>query len=146
MSAKSPAIVVYERTGVWTPAVRFAALQQGVRVIETRQIDAALKIALERPMCVIGWEVTADSQRAMVDALDAAAKIPTCYSLILINRDPQVNELAWRQLGAVHVIKSPRNCEAILRIAKKAFVGVTAPSGNIEDRILAQLPWADFRV
>lgn len=116
-------------------------------VVETRSIDQLLEELARSTAAVVAIEVADNRIESSIAAVAQTARWhPGAVIVALANRKLGGYETVLREVGAAHVVVSPRQAREIVAIASQRLAATgendfNAEEGSLEQQILARLPW-----
>lgn len=144
-SSLSPELIVCERSGRWAVALRAALADAAVgpRVRETRSLADCWQELARRPSSFVVAELTLSAADALADRLARLERqFPLAAVAVVADRSLAELEPLVRQAGAVHFVTSPREADALARLASRHLERAAAPRRSVRETVLARLPWA----
>jgi DNA-binding NtrC family response regulator len=142
-------LIICETTGDWAAAL-WQWLPASVSLIETRSLGEMWERLHSAPAAMVALELTTERAESLLAALvQLDREFPQSVALVLAERNLAGWEEIVRQAGAVHFIVSPRRLDEVVELVRRAASAIAnqLPSGNesvnLEDQILANLPWGD---
>ena len=145
-------LIFCERTGNWAAAWRLAWQRAGIhfceapadlRCIETRSPVECLERLTDWPAAFVILELTSAACDQTLDLLaDIGVRFRPARLAVVCERPMIDYEWLARELGAVHVLASPRELPALCRMVARYAARLPEPSLDWEERIWASLPWA----
>jgi hypothetical protein len=140
----SPArLIVCERSGSWSAALRSELAEAGVRLWECRSLPEAWEALAQTPAAFL----IAEADRAnLADLLRRMAwfsrDFPQARIAVVAQRDMARFEWLLREAGAVHFLSSPRRLTPLAGLVVRHLANVPLPAQTMVERIWASLPWA----
>ncbi len=140
----SPArLIVCERRGSWSAALRAELAEAGVRLWECRSLPEAWDALTQTPVAF----VIAEADRQNLDDLLRrmawfSRDFPHARIAVVAQRNMARFEWLVREAGAVHFLTSPRRLTPLAGLVVRHLANVPLPSQTMMERIWASLPWA----
>lgn len=134
-------LIVCEQRGTWAAALR-RVLADAVELIETRSPAECRREVAERGPGLVAIEFSGGR------AADAAALVawvhdasPASLPVVLVER--RLADWCWRlrELGAAHVVVSPRQLGPLREIAVRLERRWPAPTTSWTEKLWVALPW-----
>lgn len=143
----SPArLIVCERNGSWTVALRSELAKSGVRIWECRSLPEAWEALTQTPAAFVIAEAT---QANLEDLLRRMAwfsrDFPQARIGVAAPRDMARCQWLLREAGAVSFIATPRQLTSLARLATRHLANVPQPPQTMVQQIWASLPWGPVR-
>lgn len=141
-------VVICEASGDWAALVR-RNLPGATTVVEIRTIDELWTPMREAPQAVVAMELRGERGWELLTSLRRLDRdFPEALPVVLAQRHLRSWEDLCREAGAVAFIASPRSIGDLLQIAggrgrSESEWTVDDQQLPLEDRILANLPWAN---
>jgi hypothetical protein len=142
VSLAASRLIVCERAGEWSAALRAELAEAGVTVWECRRLAEAWSALEETPGAFVIAEATREnldelSQRLMWLSRD----FPSARAAVVADRSMAAYEWLVREAGAVHFIVSPRRLPALAAMVVRHLANAPMPVQTLVERIWASLPW-----
>jgi hypothetical protein len=138
-----PQLLICERTGRWAIAWR-GALGAEARVQEVRSLKQVDEILQPTPSVPVAVDGAAFSSEKLLQAI-ARWSAAGATVLVMAPQDWVGEESTFREVGATHVVFSPRSLRPAVRLVERHYRGLPdepAEVGTVEERIRRRLPWA----
>lgn len=137
----TPGVIVCERTGKWATALE-RHLPPAVRLRQTRSLGECVGVLATAPASLLALEVTRENLASLLSVLgDLGHKFPLARALVLADRGWERYQWLFREAGAVHFSVSPRESEALARLARRHLGRITPPREDLATQIWDALPW-----
>jgi hypothetical protein len=136
--------ILCERSEKWVVALRRPLQMVGHRVFETRSLDECWNEVVAHPASLVGMEATRTNLEVLVPWMTRFARaFPSARVVVLGSRGLEASQWLLREVGAVHVVFSPRDWPPLVRIVQR-HLGAAAGQGDSDrQRVWRRLPWAD---
>ena len=139
--------ILCERTGKWVVALRRALSASGPRVFETRHLDDCWKEVVACPASMVAVEVTAANLPHVTTWLrQFSHRFCHAQAVVLGARGLESSEWLLREMGAVHVVFSPRDMTSLIRVVRRHVAGHPAGERSPRQLVWQRMPWADGEV
>ena len=144
----SPAsrLIVCERTGEWTAAIRIELADSSVKIWECRRLDEAWTALAETRAAFLIAEATSKNLGELVERMSWLRRdFPHARAAVVAARSLADCESIVREAGAIHFLTSPRQLPPLVRLVVRYLANPGAPglpSQNLTEQIWASLPWA----
>lgn len=113
------------------------------RVCETRSLAECRQELARRPSSFVVAELTPSIVDGLVDLLAGLPRqFPLAAVAVVAERSLADHEPLVREAGAVHFVASPRETDALARLACRHLERAASPRRSVGETILAGLPWA----
>lgn len=142
--ALAPArIIVCETGSKWAVALRRQLpLKPFGPVRETRTLDACWQEAAANPTSLVVLEVTLSNLERLAATLPKyLGKLPRARAVVVGERRLAAAEWLMRELGAVHVVFSPRAMSPLVRIIRRYMDRVSKQQPSAAIVPWRELPW-----
>ena len=134
-------LIVCESSGSWAVGLRRVLRRDRWRVIETRSVDDCWQQLAREPTSIIAWEGTLDGAETVAEQLiEQSRSFPRSPGIVVCRGRATHDEWLWREAGAVHVVRSPRELPSILGMARRHGIRFPAQQRSLEETIWRQLP------
>ncbi len=145
MASKS-SVIVCERRGIWAAGLR-RHLPREIRVYETRTpADCRCELAA-RPASLVAVELLQTNVTGTLDLLALVARtFPLARAVAVAERGWEPYEWLLREAGAIHFTTSPRQSDALARLAVRHAARVPLPRTTLVAQIWDSLPWQEMAV
>jgi DNA-binding NtrC family response regulator len=153
---KRAPLIFCERSGQWAAAWRIAWRRRlrgaepraDIRVRETRSAAECLEAIESAPAAFVVLELTAaDCDRALDLLFEISTRYRGAAAAVAAERTTKHYEWLAREMGAVHVLVSPRELPSLVgmveRFAERFAARFPQRELEFEDRVWASLPWGD---
>ena len=138
--------IICERSTTWTVALRGPLREVGVRVHETRSLDACWEELALHPASVVGLEATAANLESLVPwMVRVASTFARVRVVVLASRGMETCQWLWREAGAVHVAFSPREARLLVRLVRRHLSAQPGADTSDQEHIWWRLPWDEAR-
>ncbi len=142
MSVPPARLIVCERTGRWTVALRRELAEMGVRIRETRSLAECWDVLGESPCSFAVLELTV---AGVDDLLGRMARLGWDFPLarVAVVADRDLADYQWlaREAGAVHFVCSRRQLGPLAQLACRHLARAPVVPQGLAQRIWATLPW-----
>lgn len=136
--------IICERSEKWAAALRRPLKLVGHRIVETRSLDDCWAEVGASPASLVAVEATAVNLETLVPWMQRlTAAFPRTRVVVLGNRALESGQWLLREVGAVHVIFSPRQWQPVVRIAQRHLGSAPRLDDTDRQRIWRRLPWAE---
>jgi hypothetical protein len=143
-SAFSARLIVCERSGEWSAALRLELANSGVRVWECRRIAEAWAALAEMPCAFVVVEATRTNLDDLIERLDRLRRdLPDARAAVVADRGLAAYRWLLREVGAVHFLVSTRQLPSLARLVVRHLANVPMPQQTLVERIWASLPWPE---
>ena len=136
-------LIVCEQRGTWATALR-RTLAGAVEIVETRSPGECRRAVAERGPALVAVEFAG---RRAADAAELVAWIhdaaPASVSVVLAERRLAGCRWQLRELGATHVVVSPRRLEPLQEIARRLERRWPPSPTSWTEKRWASLPWSE---
>ena len=139
----SPArLIVCERSGSWSAALRGELAATGVRLWECRSLPEAWDGLAQTPAAFVIAEADRENLGSLLRRMAWFSRdFPRARIAVVAHRDMARFEWLVREAGAVHFLASPRRLTPLAGLAVRHLSNVPLPSQTVVQRIWAGLPW-----
>jgi len=139
-------LIVCERSGSWSVALRGELAETGVRLWECRGLPEAWEALSQTPAAF----VIAEASRENIDdllprMLWLSRDFPLSRIAVVAPRDLASFEWLLREAGAVHFLTSTRRLAPLAGLVIRHLANVPLPPQTMLERIWARLPWGRGR-
>jgi hypothetical protein len=135
-------LIVCERSGKWAVAMRRSSQIGSCRVYETRSPEECRDEVQASPASLVAVEATTANFEDILDWLaELRRDFPLCHVVVLGHRGLQRGQWLLREAGAAHVVHSPRDVDAVIRIASRQLKGKSDTDQLTRERLLDRIPW-----
>ena len=146
-NANMAQLIVCERTGVWTAALR-RAIGSSYRIVrECRNLADAEQMLDCWCASLVAVEVTpAGFDRALGWLRDLERRWPLARAVALVSRELD-DDACWalREAGAIDVARSPRDLGGVADVAVRHVARAPARMATVSEQVLGSVPWlTDF--
>jgi hypothetical protein len=142
----SPRLLVVEKTGCWAAALRRAAGSRELPLVEVRSLEQAERELLEHPSSIAAVEISAASLVRVATRVAAwRMRFAGAAHLLLADEELVPLDSMLRETGAVHVLFSPRDLHASVRLIRRHLDRAPRPALSLEESVLSRLPWQAAR-
>jgi len=140
----SPArLIVCERSGPWSAALRSELAEAGVRLWECRSLPEAWKAILQTPTAFVIAEATRENLDDLLRRMAWFSRdFPQARIAVVAPRNLAHFEWLVREAGAVDFLTSPRRLTPLAGLVVRHLANVPLPAQTMMERIWASLPWA----
>jgi hypothetical protein len=139
----SPArLIVCERSGSWSAALRGELAETGVRLWECRTVAEAWDALAETPAAFVIAEAAAENLENLLRRMNWFARdFPLARIAVVAPRNMAGCQWLLREAGAVHFLTSPRRLAPLAGLVVRHLANVPLPAQTLLERIWASLPW-----
>jgi hypothetical protein len=134
-------LIVCERTGLWSVAIRRELADAGIRVWETRTLADCCSELAEHPASFAVVELGTNALGVLRLLASQPRRFPAARLAVVTDRSRADYERLAREAGAVHFISSPRQTGLLARLACRHLAQVPPPQHTLAERIWTSLPW-----
>jgi len=135
-------LIVCERSGEWSAALRVELDGSGVRLWECRRLAEAWAALAETNSAFVVVEATRENLDELLERLLWMSRdFPRARAAVVADRDLARCEWLAREAGAVHFLVSPRRLAPLAGLVARHLANVPAPPQTFVERIWASLPW-----
>jgi len=136
-------LIVCERTGEWTAALRKELVDLNVKVFECRRLAEAWAALAQTNAIFLIAEATSGNLSELVERLKWLRRdFPHARAAVVADRSLTDCEWLVREAGAIHFLASPRQLQSLVTIVIRHFAIVPLPAQTLTEQIWASLPWA----
>jgi hypothetical protein len=142
---KTGRLIVNEKRGRWSAALRREPALADVHVHETRALNHCWRELAAWPASFLVWEATLENTQELIDGIMRLVReYPQTAAVAVAERPCRVLEWVVREAGAIHFVASPRQLVELARMAQRHLA--VAPPAELSplEGIWAELPWTDF--
>ena len=141
-AAAAARLIVCERTGEWSAALRVELAESGLRLWECRRLAEAWSALAESAGAFVIAEVTRENIGELLQRLSWLDRdYPLARAAVVADRGLAPYEWLVREAGAVHFLTLPRRLGPLARLALRHLANVPVPEQSLIERIWATLPW-----
>jgi len=141
-SASTARLIVCERSGEWSAALRLELADSGVRLWECRRIAEAWTALAETPCSFAVVEANRPNLGDLIERLERLRHdFPGARAAVVADRNLAGYEWLLREAGAVHFLVSTRHVPPLARLVVRHLANVPLPQQTFVERIWASLPW-----
>ena len=139
----SPArLIVCERSGQWSSALRAELAGAGIRLWECRSLPEAWDALAQTPAAFLIAEVARENLEDLLRRMAwFSCDFPRGRIAVVGRRSMARFEWLLREAGAVHFLASPRRLRSLAGIVIRHLARVPPPQQTMVERIWASLPW-----
>jgi hypothetical protein len=142
--SNNPSVIVCERRGIWAAGLR-RHLPRAIRVRETRNFADCRRELTAWPASLVAVEVSRTNVAGALDLLtEVARKYPLARAAAVAERGCEPYEWLLREAGAIHFTTSPRESDALARLAVRLAARGPVPRTTLVAQIWDSLPWQDL--
>jgi hypothetical protein len=140
--APAARLIVCERMGEWSAALRVELAESGVRMWECRRLTEAWAALAESAGAFVIVEATRENLPELLERLSWLDRdYPLARAAVVADRGLAEYEWLVREAGAVHFLTSPRGLAPLARLVVRHLANVPVPEQPLVERIWATLPW-----
>jgi hypothetical protein len=140
--ASAARLIVCERLGEWSGALRAELAGSGVRLRECRRLAEAWAELTETPYAFVVVEATRANLGELVQRISWLGRdFPHARAAVVAERGLGGHEWLLREAGAVHFLTSPRRLPPLARLVVRHLANAPVPQQTLVERIWASLPW-----
>jgi hypothetical protein len=143
-------IVVMERSGQWTAALRRELPPATVRLIETRTLEECFRRLAEWPKGFAAIELSEERiEPLLAGLLRMERRYPEARAIVLAGRGLAAYADLLREAGAGCFVSSIRSLAAVAELVRRRAARLAAASeasaggDDLLAEVLADLPWSD---
>jgi hypothetical protein len=139
-----PALTICERTGKWAVAWRRAARGADSQspLHEVRGLEECRQAVSAAQAGFVLLEMTAENLAQLFEMLAwLQFDYPSVRAAVLADRGLGDYELTARQLGAIHVVDSPRRLAPLTGVVRRFLASLPQPQLDTREEIWQRLPW-----
>ncbi len=145
-TSSSARLIVCERSGPWSAALRSELAEAGVRVWECRSLPEAWEALGQTPAAFVVAEATGENLDNLLRRMAWFSRdFPQARIAVAARRGMARFEWLLREAGAVHFLTSPRRLAPLAGMVVRHLANVPLPSQSMVQRIGASLPWDPAR-
>ncbi len=138
----SARLIVCERSGSWSAALRSELAETGVRVWQCRSLPEAWEAMAQTPAAFVIAEAARENLDSLLRRMAWFCRdFPQGRIAVVAPRNMARFEWLLREAGAVHFLTSPRRLTPLAGAVVRHLANVPLPSLTMVDRIWASLPW-----
>ncbi len=138
----SARLIVCERDGSWSVALRCELAEAGVRVWECRSLAEAWEALAKTPAAFVIAEATRENLDGLLRQMAWFSRdFPQARIAVVAPRNMARFQWLVREAGAVHFLVSPRQLSSLAALATRHLASVPQPPQTMVQRIWASLPW-----
>ena len=139
----SPArLIVCERSGSWSAALRSELAEAGVRLWECRRLPEAWDALAQTPAAFVLAEAAEENIEDLLRRMASFSRdFPQARIAVVARRQMARYEWLFREAGAVHFLASPRRLAPLAGLVVRHLANVPLPAQSLVERIWASLPW-----
>lgn len=143
-------LLVCARTSRWVAAIR-AHLDGHFELAETRSARECLDALADAPTSLVAWEWNTARLSEVIEALgEMDRRYPLARLVALSDEASDATSAAlgeeWlREVGAVHVVRSPLEAGVIVNLARRHAARLPEARRGWAERIWEELPWRPAR-
>lgn len=142
MKAMTARLIVCEKSGRWAAALRRQAGERELPIVEARSSEQAVRELETFPASLVAVEMIAASAAEAASRWSATAqRFPAARWIALLDEALANHELLFREAGALHIVVSPRDLSATVRLIRRHLARAPQSEMSLEESILARLPW-----
>lgn len=136
-------LILWERTTCWAGALRRAASDQPIRLVETRTWAECLDYLCEASSSVVALELAPQGAEKVLAALEELdRRFPLAVPLVLADRSMKAHGPLMREAGALHFTSSPRRLDFVGQLVRRHLDRMPDQTDNLRDAVWARMPWA----
>jgi hypothetical protein len=135
-------LIVCERSGSWSVALRSELAEAGVRLRECRSLPEAWEALAQTPAAFVIAEAAHENIENLLRRMVWFSRdYPQARIAVVAQRNMARFEWLLREAGAVHFLTSPRRLAPLAGLAVRHLANVPPPPQTMVQRIWASLPW-----
>ncbi len=135
-------LIVCERDGSWSVALRSELGETGVRVWECRSLTEAWAALVTTPAAFVIAEATRENLESLLRRMVWFSRdFPQARIAVVASRSMARFQWLVREAGAVHFLVSPRQLTSLAALVTRHLANVPPPPQSMIQRIWASLPW-----
>ncbi len=135
-------LIVCERSGQWSAALRGELAEAGVRLWECRRLQEAWDALAQTPAAFVIAEAAEENLEDLLRRMTWFSRdFPNARIALVAQRSMARCEWLVREAGAVHFLTSPRQLTPLAGLVIRHLANVPQPSQSLLERIWASLPW-----
>jgi DNA-binding NtrC family response regulator len=135
-------LIVCERSGSWSAALRGELAEAGVRLWECRSLPEAWDALAQTPAAFVIAEATRENLDNLLRRMAWFSRdFPQGRMAVVAQRKMARFEWLLREAGAVDFLTSPRRLAPLAGMVVRHLASVPLPSQTMVERIWASLPW-----
>ncbi len=139
----SPArLIICERSGLWSVALRGELAEAGVRLWECRSLPEAWEALAQTPSAFVIAEAVRENLDNLLRRMAWFSRdFPQGRIAVVAQKNMARFEWLLREAGAVHFLTSPRRLTPLAGLVVRHLANVPLPAQTMVQRIWASLPW-----
>ena len=139
----SPArLIICERSGSWSVALRGELAEAGVRLWECRSLPEAWEALAQTPSAFVIAEAACEDLDNLLRRMAWFSRdFPQGRIAVVAQKNMARFEWLLREAGAVHFLTSPRRLTPLAGLVVRHLANVPLPVQTMVQRIWASLPW-----
>ncbi len=138
----SARLIVCERSGSWSVALRGELAEAGVRLWECRGLAEAWEALAQTPAAFVIAEAAEENLDDFLRRMAWFSRdFPQARIAVVAHRNMARFEWPLREAGAVHFLTSPRRLTSLAGMVVRHLANVPPPPQTMVQRIWASLPW-----
>ncbi|MGA2259321.1 MAG: hypothetical protein ABSG53_32000 [Thermoguttaceae bacterium] len=142
VESSSARLVVCERSGSWSVALRGELAEAGVRVWEYRTLPEAWEALAQTPAAFVIAEATRENLDNLLQRMIWMSRdFPQARIAVVGQRNMARFEWLLREAGAVHFLTSPRRLAPLAGLVVRHLANAPLPPQTMLERIWGSLPW-----
>jgi hypothetical protein len=136
-------LIVCESCGTWGIRLRrILRPDDGWRIRETRSPTDCWQQLTQHPTSLVAWEGASMEPASLAERLiEQSRRFPRAPSVVLCTRELARFARLWREAGAMHVVRSPRELPRVLGIARRHRQRYPQREPALQRPAWRQLPW-----
>jgi len=139
-----PRVIACERRGIWAAGLR-RHLPREIRVRETRNFADCRRELATWPASLVVVEFSRSNIVGALDLVsDASGRFPLARAVAVAERGCELYEWLTREAGAIHFTTSPRESDALARLAVRLAARGPVPRATLVAQIWDSLPWQEM--
>ena len=139
----SSCLIVCEKDGRWSAALRAALGRRVPRISETRSLTQAAAALAESPCSLLAVEANDANLSSVIDLVARIAiDYPRAKVVALIGPDMAAAEALLRESGAIDVLDSLRHAPRLARLAQRHHALAPSEPLGVRQTAWQRLPWA----
>ncbi|MGO9115142.1 MAG: hypothetical protein ACLP9L_38510 [Thermoguttaceae bacterium] len=138
----SARLIVCERSGSWSVALRSELAETGIWIWECRSLPEAWEALVQTPAAFLIAEAARENLDSLLQRMAWFSRdFPQGRIAAVTQRNMARFEWLLREAGAVHFLASPRQLTALAGLVARHLANVPQPPQTMVQRIWASLPW-----
>jgi hypothetical protein len=135
-------LIICERSGSWSVALRGELAEAGVRLWECRSLPEAWEALAQTPSAFVIAEAACEDLDNLLRRMAWFSRdFPQGRIAVVAQKNMARFEWLLREAGAVHFLTSPRRLTPLAGLVVRHLANVPLPVQTMVQRIWASLPW-----